>query len=209
LHVVASVGLPPALPPGKEPGWYPAPESPNIQLYWDGQAWVARQQWTAAGFLPLPLTPEESPYPAQREHLALPPTRSPALGLTIGLVGVFLMILSFTTLTWIKSGIFATDFGVFHALSGHAGPELTKVYFGWLAVTGFILTTAVAVIAKFSTSMAAPMRAFGAVLGVTFAALTFGALAVGNSVSDVFHYARSGFWAAVVGFICIGAAAVL
>ena len=207
--MVESAALPPALPPGKEPGWYPAPESPNNQLYWDGQAWVARQQWTAAGFLPLPLTPEESPHAAQREHITQPPTRSPALGLTIGLVGVFLLLLSFTTLTWIKIGSLPADFGLFHTVSRYVGHELTKVYFGWLAVTGFILTTAVAVIAKLRTPQAALMRVLGAALGVTFAVLTFAALAVGSSVHDVFTYARSGFWAAIVGFICIGIAAAL
>jgi len=207
--VVESAALPPALPPGREPGWYPAPESPNNQLYWDGQAWVARQQWTAAGFLPLPLTPEESPYAVQRAHLTQPHTRPPALGLTIGLVGVFLTILSFTTLSWIRSGPFGADFGIIHAISGHAGPELTKVYFGWLAVTGFILTTAVTVIAKLGTPIAGRMQALGAVLGVTFAALTFAAVAAGNSVNDVFTHTRSGFWAAIVGFICLGAAAIL
>lgn len=170
---------------------------------------MARREWTAAGFHPLPLAPEESPHAAQRKHIAQPRTRSPVLGLTIGLVGVFLIILSFTTLTWTKDRLVARDFSFFHTFSGQPGPELTKLYFGWLAVSGFILTAAVAVIAKWRTPIAALMRAFGAVLGVTFAALTFAALAAGNSTHDVFAYAGSGFWAAIVGFICIGAAAVL
>jgi hypothetical protein len=131
------------------------------------------------------------------------------LGLTIGLIGVFLIILSFTTLTWTKSRLFAEDFSFLHAFSDRPGPELTKVYFGWLAVTGFTLTAVVAVIAKFPSPRAALMRALGAVLGVTFAVLTFGAFAAGNSTHDVFAYAGSGFWAAIVGFLCIGAAAVL
>jgi hypothetical protein len=130
-------------------------------------------------------------------------------GLTIGLVGVFLLLLSLTTLTWVKSGLFGEDFAFFHAFSGQAGPELTKMYFGWLAVTGFILTTAIVALAKLQTPWAALMRALGAILGFTLAALTFGALAVGNPVSAVFTHARFGFWAAIVGFICLGAAAVL
>ena len=149
-----------------------------------------------------------TPYGAAPAHR---PTRNPLTdaGLTIGLVDFFLILLSLTTLTWVKNGLFAEDFAFFHAFSSLPGHGLTKVYFGWLAVTGFILTTAVAVIAKLNTPWAGLMRALGAFLGFTLAALTFGALAVGNPVSDVFTYARFGFWAAIVGFICIGAAAVL
>jgi hypothetical protein len=143
----------------------------------------------------------------QRKHITQPHTRSPVQGLAIGLVGVFLLLLSFTTLTWMKLSGLPADFGIFHTASRYVGHELTKVYFGWLAVTGFILTTAVAIIAKLRTPTAALMRALGPVLGATFAALTFAALAVASSVHDVFTYGRSGFWAAIVGFICIGAAA--
>ena len=207
--MVEGAALPPALAPGKAPGWYPAPDNVNSQLYWDGQAWVARQRWTAAGFEPLPLTPEEPPPAARGNHIAHPPSRSSVLALTVGLVGVFLIILSFTTLTWTESGLVAKDFAFFHTFSGQPGPGLTKVYFGWLAVTGFILTTAVAVLAKLRTPIAALLRALGAALGVTFAALTFAAFAVGNSIHDVFAYAGPGFWAAILGFICIGAAAVI
>jgi hypothetical protein len=206
--VVSRGALPPALAPGKAPGWYPAPDSPNNQLYWDGQAWVARQKWTAAGFQALPLTTAD-PHAATRKHISRPSDRSPALGLITGLIGVILVILSFTTLTWSDGGFVAKDFAFFHTFSSQPGPELTKLYFGWLAVSGFILTTAIAFAAKLRSPAAAVMRALGAALAVAFAALTFAALAVSNSIHDVLAHAGSGFWTAVVGFICLGAGAIL
>lgn len=207
--MLESAALPPALAPGKEPGWYPAADNPNSQLYWDGQAWAGRRKWTAAGFQSLPLVPEVVPNAAPRVHVGGAQTRSPAFGATIGLVGALLLLLSFTTLTWADSGLLAKDFAFLHALSGLPGPGLAKAYFGWLAITGFIITAAVVIIARLNTPVAVPLRALGAALGLTFAALTFAALAVDNSIHDVFTYAGAGFWTAIVGFLCIGAAAII
>jgi hypothetical protein len=67
---------------------------------------------------------------------------------------------------------------VLSTFSGEPGPWLTQAYFGWPAVTGLIVTTLVAVIAKFRTPVTAHIRALGAMLGLTLAALTFAALAV-------------------------------
>jgi len=33
-----------------DPGWYPAPDRANDQLYWDGTGWTARRRWTAGGY---------------------------------------------------------------------------------------------------------------------------------------------------------------
>ncbi|HST49167.1 hypothetical protein [Jatrophihabitans sp.] len=40
----------PFFTPPPAPGWYPAPDLPNDQLYWDGVGWTARRRWTAAGY---------------------------------------------------------------------------------------------------------------------------------------------------------------
>jgi hypothetical protein len=169
---------------------------------------MARQKWTASGFQPLSLY-EVSPHVAPRASGGGSDPRSSALGLTVGLLGVVLVILSLTTLTWSQSGLVTKDFAFFHTFSGEPGPWLIKAYFGWLAVTGFIVTTVVAVIAKLGTPIGGLMRALGAALGLTLAVLTFVAPTSSNSIHDIFAYSRAGFWAAIVGFVCIGIGALI
>jgi hypothetical protein len=40
-----------AAPQPAAPGWYPVPDLPNDQLYWDGMGWTSRRRWTAAGYV--------------------------------------------------------------------------------------------------------------------------------------------------------------
>lgn len=40
-----------APPQSAAPGWYPATDLPNDQLYWDGMGWTTRRRWTAAGYV--------------------------------------------------------------------------------------------------------------------------------------------------------------
>ena len=35
-------------------GWYPKPDDPYIQGYWDGSRWTARARWDGSQWVPLP-----------------------------------------------------------------------------------------------------------------------------------------------------------
>ncbi len=38
-------------PTDKDPGWYPDRINPNLQKYWDGEAWTASRRWVAGQWL--------------------------------------------------------------------------------------------------------------------------------------------------------------
>ncbi len=68
----STVVRPMSAPPPSGPGWYPAPDLPNDQLYWDGTGWTARRRWTAAGYEEVGAVHPE-PRPAARQTVTIAP----------------------------------------------------------------------------------------------------------------------------------------
>jgi hypothetical protein len=56
-----------AAPPwASAPGWYPATDLPNDQLYWDGTGWTTRRRWTAGGYVEVG-NGNTAPHPAAQQ----------------------------------------------------------------------------------------------------------------------------------------------
>ena len=51
---VASPPVAPSIPSSQPPaGWYPKPDDPYVQGYWDGTQWVSRVRWDGAQWVTL------------------------------------------------------------------------------------------------------------------------------------------------------------
>jgi hypothetical protein len=71
------VVTPPA--PTQGAGWYPINENRNDQLYWDGEHWTGRRQWTGASWADVPLGNVAGAIHEGEEPVAAP---DPAAGAT-------------------------------------------------------------------------------------------------------------------------------
>lgn len=184
-----------------------------------------------------PVTPSNAPPPPQPTVGAMPPGswqpawsqptpamapgplppppvvngRPMAVGLTLAGIGALLVLLSVTEVDWLNRGVFGSvSFGDLNTESGlYSGPGLFKAYFLWLGITLFVVMALLAFGVRLVRIESWLVRAGIAALGVTAAGLTFGAMWSANSFHDVVHYAGAGMWFAIVGFLLMGAAAVV
>jgi hypothetical protein len=136
-------------------------------------------------------------------------------GLGVTLAGGVLVLLAFTTLDWLSfrgDSTFAQITARVHVMGPYAS-GLAIAYFNWLGWVAFGVVLVVAVLAALPTSHSTPLRVIGLLLGVGAAVLTFWSIKLSAtsapSWSDTLSSQRLGFYAAVVGFLLMGAGAAL
>ena len=88
---------------------------------------------------------------------------------------------------------------------------MASAYFSWLAWLLTIVTVVVAICANLPSPASGPLRALGAVLAAAAIAFTFLAIRISSvgSYSDYISNASVGFYLAVVGFLVVGAGALV
>ena len=85
-------------------GWYPVPDEPNYQRYWDGAAWTTHRYWGGEGAQPGAAAEEDREV---REEEALDESinpRTPAAPIAVGLL-VGAVILAFVVLDILPWGV--------------------------------------------------------------------------------------------------------
>jgi hypothetical protein len=77
-----------APPPSTAPGWYPATDLPNDQLYWDGTRWTARRRWTAAGYVEVGTANIATPAATRQTTVAVAPNARSSYRTAVALVAL-------------------------------------------------------------------------------------------------------------------------
>lgn len=136
------------------------------------------------------------------------------VGATLAGIGAILLIIALTAVNWVStSGNSASFSDVHDALdanpAGAAG--VASAYFSWLAWLLTIVTVIVAICANLPSPASGPLRALGAVLAAAAIAFTFLAIRLSStgSYGDYISNASVGFYLAVVGFLVVGAGALV
>lgn len=132
-------------------------------------------------------------------------------------VGFVLVLVSFLGLDWFLGGTQdrPADFGGVHDLLDSAGGSargLASAYFSWLA-WGLLAVTFLCALAALVPTVGRPFRVLAPVVAAASVLVTFLSIdllhADGLSYGDYFDEVTIGFWLTVVGFVLMGAAAVI
>ena len=135
---------------------------------------------------------------------------TPVPGLLIITIGLVLLIVSMTTLTWFSSDFISANFGELHHSSGlNSAPWWFQSYFEWQAVTYLILSFVGAYTTKLINPANLALRVVFFLYAVGGAVTTFLAPLDVESFHTLMKSADAGYWSAVAGFLCIAAGVVI
>jgi hypothetical protein len=190
-------------PPSDQTPW----SAPAMPAYGGGDTPAAPLPYGGVPGLVLP--PNYSVYLTQTRRAV------GVVGLILALIGVAVVIASFTALDWLSGddvlgGTASVDFKDLHDIVGSDSPTLQRLYFSWL---GWALLAAVAVFALLGNlpTRSHPLwRVLGALTGVAGAVVTFFAVYTdGTTLRELIVHASDGFWLALAGFLVAALGAVI
>jgi hypothetical protein len=162
-------------------------------------------RWQPTSYAAAAQTPSAGPRPLPAREAA------PLFGTLLASVGLVLLVLAFSSLTWFSQGLIGTNFGGLHALAGlYSAPDYFAAYFDWLGVTLLL----VSVVGTYAIKLISPTFLIGRVavllLALAGAVTTFTApLNGGNSFSQIMSASDAGYWCAVLGFMIVGVGAAI
>ncbi len=168
--------------------------------------------------------PAEFGAPGTAHPQQQPPTREPRvrgvsglrfgfLGALVALVGAVLVLVAFTTVTWLKYND-STFAKIDHRLAGShtSASGFTQAYFSWLGWVLVGVVFAVAFAANMPSARMAILRPIGFLLALVAIGLTLWAIKFTNSkyptYFDYLRLERLGFYFAIGGFLVIGVGAL-
>jgi Protein of unknown function (DUF2510) len=136
-----------------------------------------------------------------------PESKTAVAGFIVLAVGVIAVLLAFTVLPWVSGEGTSVNFGDIrssNSVSGTGG--LGGAYFKWLGWVVLVVAAGFAVAANRPARSQNAWRSLGVVLSVVGIAVTYGAI---NDLDIRLGNASAAFWVAVIGFVLIGAAALV